>query len=144
MSGYHAITRAAAVALMQEAAYDAGVKMQVYRARPASIHPPTGFVEGVDETITEFTITRGAHFPRVTLTFLWGSIDSGDAVDQRDAFVDAFYELARAEYHAISTTSLIGPTAITDIPAYTPDWLPQDAQRTYYATQVILEAYGSD
>lgn len=142
MSGYHAAARAAVVTLMKDCATAADVRLQAYPARPAELKPPTGFVEMINETINEFTVTRGQHHPRITLTFVWGVFDSAVAARQRDAWVDAFYDYVRPRYAAIGANTVVDTVTIEDLPAYVPDWLPPG--QTYYATQVTLEGWATD
>lgn len=145
MSGYQAAARAAAVKFMKDYAASAGVKMTVYPGRPLTMEQlPRGFVDAIDETLTDFAGTLGTHNLKVTVTLVWGEFDSLEAVTQRDAFVDGFYDWIRTRYHDMRANSLIAPVAVNDIPAYVPDWLPRDQTKVYYATQVTLEGYGTD
>jgi hypothetical protein len=130
--------RAAAVALLTDYAADAGVRLQVYRARPASIHPPTAFVDNIRED-REFTAQLIQRTPTVEVVVLHGLFDSGEAVDQGDAFVDGFLAWVDARIHQAGATSTIGAVSTEDLPTYVPDWLPPAEQRTYYGTQVNLE-----
>lgn len=142
---YQAAARAAAVELLRGCAEDAGVRLQVYRGRPASVRPPCAFVESIGTTIDPLTATVAQHRLSVTVTMVWGLFDSGEAVDQRDLLVDALHEWVRTRFHAMSGRSLFGPPAtIDDLPAWVPDWLPRDAQQTYFATQATFTASGSD
>lgn len=144
--GLQADYRAAGVALLDGCATNASLAMQIYRGRPASIHPPTAFIDSMSD---ELTAMPGAsdlftHVPVVEILCLWGNLDSGEAVDQRDAFVDAFHEWIRTRHDAVSGATLIGPRSLSDTPTYFPDWLPLAQQRPYYATRIVLEGFATD
>lgn len=137
--------RAAAVTLLTECAAASGVRLQVYRARPASIKPPTAFVDSMEDDLTDFLASAiFQHVPTVNLVLLWGLFDSGEAVDQRDAFVDAFHDYIRTRFHQAGGTTLIRPDLVQDDPAYVPDWLSLDKQATYYATRITLKGDATD
>lgn len=144
MSGQQAAFRAAGVAFMADCAAASGVRLQVYRARPASVFPPTGFIDAVSDTIDFTQDVIGQHKPVAKLLFLWGTFDSGSAVDQRDAYIDAIYDWIRTRFHEAGPNSIVAVTAIDDVPTYTPDWQPPSEQRAYYATEVTLEGTASD
>ena len=36
------------------------------------------------------------------------------------------------------------PVSTEDIPAFVPDWLPPEQQRTYYGTQINVEGFATD
>lgn len=144
--GVQADYRAAAVALMVACAADADVPLQVYPGRPRSVAPPTGFVDSMGD---EYEGTPGAsmlfrHTPIVELVFVWGTFDSKEAVNQRDAWVDAFHDWVRQRPHEVSGASLISPRSLDDIPVFVPDWLPESEQRTFFATRLVLEGLITD
>lgn len=137
--------RAAAVSLLEDCAANAGVKLQVYRARPASVYPPTAFVDSMGDDTADFVAPAiFQHNATINLVCIWGAYDSGEAVDQRDAFVDAFHTWIRTRYHEAGSASLIGPRSLADDDLYVPDWLPPDQQRPYYATRITLEGFETD
>ena len=70
-----------------------------------------------------------------------GSFDSGDAVDQADAFSDGFAAWVDANVHAIGPNTTIGAVSIEDDPTYIPDWVPIEEQLSYYATRITLEGF---
>lgn len=139
--------RAAAVTMLTECAANASVRLQVYRARPMTLVPPTGFVDTMADSLESFpgTSTLYQHTPLVEVTLVWGLFDSGEAADQRDAFVDAFHDWTRARPHQAGANTLIGPRNLNDIPVFNPDW-GNEAQRntTYYATRIVLEGFATD
>ena len=141
--GFRADMRAAAVQLVTEYADTTGVRLQVYRARPRSIMPPCAFVDLIreDRVFTGLLVQRT---PTVEMIVLHGLFDSGDAVDQGDAFMDGFLDWCDTHYHEAGANTLIGAVSTEDIPAFVPDWLPPEQQRTYYATQVNLEGLALD
>jgi len=138
--------RDAAVTMLEACAADANVKMQVYPARPMSLYPPTGFVsEMADDTTSFIAPSIYQHVPTIEVLLVWGLFDSGEAAAQRDAFVDAFHDWVRDNFHQAGAATLIGPRSVADIPVFNPDW-GNDAQRntTYYATRVVLEGFATD
>lgn len=144
--GVQADYRAATVTLLTACAVDANVGLQVYPGRPRTIYPPTAFVDAMAD---ELTPTPGAshlftHAPVIEVVCLWGVFDSKEAVDQRDAFVDAFHTWIRTRRDAVSGASLIGPRSLSDTATYFPDWLPEQEQRPYYATRIVLEGFITD
>lgn len=147
--GVQADYRAATVDLLTDCAAAASVQLQVYPGRPASIYPPTAFVDAMGDVATA---TPGAsnlftHVPSIEVICIWGLLDSKEAVNQRDAWVDAFHAWLRTRRDAVSGASLIGPssgTYLSDIPTFVPDWLPEQQQLTYYATRISLEGLITD
>ncbi len=131
--------RAAAVNWLEDyaASVTEPITLQVYRARPASIHPPTGFVDSIRETI-EYT-GLNQRTPTADVIVVWGIFDSGATVDQRDAFVDGFVDWSLDRVHEAGGNTTLAIVDIEDIPAFVPDWLRPDLQRTYYATRFALE-----
>lgn len=144
--GVQADYRDATVALLTACASNASVKLQVYRGRPRTILPPTAFIDSMADNTTEYpgSSTLYQHAPIVEVITVWGLFDSGEAVDQRDAFVDAFHDWVRANVHQVSGRSLIGPQTVSDIPLFVPDWLPEEQQVAYYATRITLEGFVTD
>jgi len=136
--------RAAAITLLDTVAGNANVPLQTYRARPLSIYTPTAFVEAMSDETTTFADMLFQHTPLVEIICIWGLFDSGEAVDQRDAFVDAFHAYVRTQYHAAGANTLIGPRSLDDIPNYVPDWLAPEKQQNYYATRIIMEGTATD
>jgi hypothetical protein len=125
-------------------------KVQSFRARPRSIHPPTIFVDVVRETRTYYGPANAQRTAQVDVVIVHGprepgggSFDSGDAVDQADRFADGFVEWVDANVHAIGPNTTIGAVAVEDDPTYVPDWLDRDAP-SYYATRITLEGYASN
>jgi len=142
-----AVYRAAAVTLLADCATNANVELQTYRARPRTLYPPTAFVDSMEDELTEFPGASNIyqHKPVMNLVCVWGIFDSGEAVDQRDAFVDAFHDWVRARPHAAGGEALIGPRRLRDDPNWQPDWGPVEQQeKTYYATLIELEGFGTD
>src|SRR5688500_7353574 len=95
-----AATRAAAVSLLTDyaASPEPAIKLQIYRARPASLHPPTAFVDSVGESIA-YVGHLMQRTPRADVVVVHGLFDSGEAVDQADAFLDGFIEWVRDRIH---------------------------------------------
>jgi hypothetical protein len=135
-----AATRTAAVSLLDGYSTFAGIGLQMYRARPASIRPPTGFVDTVGESI-EYVGHLMQRTPRAEVVVIHGLFDSGDAADRKDAFVDGFIAWTRDRIHEAGANTQIQVTATEDVPNYVPEWLPPEQQRTYYASLITLEGY---
>lgn len=135
-----AATRAAAVQLLRDYAAEAEIKLQVYRARPASIHPPAAFVDSMSESLTSLLLpaTRERR-PRASIVVVHGLFDSGDAADQRDAFVDGFLDWCIERFDAIDENAIAEVVSVEDMPAWVPEWVQPSSQRTYYATELVLE-----
>ena len=104
--GHQADFRAAVVDLLTDFAANASIQLQVYQARPASIHPPTAFIDAMGDDLTDFSGNLFQHVPVVEIVVLHGAFDSGEAVAQRDAFVDAFHEWQRVLPHAAGSRTL--------------------------------------
>lgn len=133
-------TRAAAVSLVEAYRDDVNLRMQVYRARPASVNPPTAFVDRMLERI-ERTASLFQRYPRAEVIVLHGLFDSGEAVDQRDAFVDGFFDWCQDNLDAAGANTTLELIAVEDIPVYVPDWLKPELQKSYYATRITLEGF---
>lgn len=145
--GLQADYRAASIGMVADCAAAASIKMQTYPARPMSLYPPAGFISEMGDDLTSFpgTSLLYQHVPLVEIICVWGLFDSKEAVDQRDAFVDAFHAWARARPHEAGSRTLIGPRSLNDIPVFNPDW-GNEAQRqnSYYATRIVLEGFATD
>ncbi len=134
--------RAATVDLLDGTVASAGIKAQVYRGRPRSVNPPTAFIDVFRETFDDYTgVIWAARHIRVEVVVLFGLFDSGEAVDQRDRFVDRFYEYALPLYHVAGGNSTFALVEIQDDPTYVPDWLVPEEQKTYFGTRISLEAF---
>ena len=137
--------RAAVVGLLEDYAASVSLTLQVHRARPRSINPPTAFIDSMGETIDP--IGPDANYqrtPTAEVMVLHGRFDDGVAVDQRDAFVDGFVPWVAARFHEAGSNSLIAIVRVEDDPTFFPDWLPEDVRRTYYGTRITLEGYVGD
>ena len=139
--------RAAAHGMLVACANSASVNLQAYPARPMTLYPPTGFIDAINDDTTPFpgSSTLFQHTPTVEVVLVWGTFDSKEAADQRDAFVDAYHAWVRARPHEAGARTLIGPRSLNDIPVFNPDW-GNEAQRntSYYATRIILEGFATD
>jgi hypothetical protein len=143
-SRLRADARAAAVKLLKDYATDAGVKLQVYPGRPASLFPPTAFVDRMPETDESFTVRLNQRFLSVEVLVVHGLFDSLEAVTQADAFADEFLDYVTDHYHAAGANTLIRVSSIEDVPAWEPDWRPANrevGERTFYATRITLEGF---
>lgn len=138
--------RAASVELLTEFAADAGIKLQVYPGRPASIFPPTAFVDRIRERLTYLGPTFRQRVPQADVVIVHGNYDSKDAAEQKDAFIDAFLDWCLDRYHAAGANTLVAVVATEDDPNYVPEWLPvkDGRQPMFYATLVQLEGLALD
>lgn len=133
--------RAAAVSFLTDYAAAASVQMQVYPGRPRTLMPPTGFVDLIRETVNHDTaLTRRE--PIIEAIVVHALYDSKSAADQKDAYVDGLIEWAETRYHQAGANTMLGLTAVEDIPDYVPEWLPPAEQKTYYASRITLEGLG--
>lgn len=134
--------RAACVDLLKAYADSAGVKLQVYRARPASVLPPCAFVDRMSETMTyPSSVSWRQRTLRAEVVVVHGLFDSGDAADQRDAFVDGFLDWVTDNVHAADPNTTVGLVGVEDDPGFVNDWMKPELQRTYYATRLVLEGF---
>ena len=135
--GFQADVRLAAVELLTDYAATAGVKLQVYPARPRSIAPPTAFVDLIRESIDYIGLRQRR--PVVEMVVIHGIFDSKEAADQKDAFVDGLIDWVTTRYHEAGTNTLIAITATDNLPNYVPEWKPPAEQLVYYATRITME-----
>lgn len=135
--------RTAATELLRDYGASAGVKLQTYRARPASILPPTAFVDAVGESLAYPSNVLPQRTIRVQLVLIHGLFDSGEAVDQADEFVDGFVTWVTADVHAAGGNTTIGVVEVEDDPTWVPEWMAPEKQRTYFATRIVLEVYAA-
>jgi hypothetical protein len=131
--------RAAAVTLLTEYAADAEIALQVYPGRPRTLLPPTAFVDGIRETLPTDGSMLVRRIPTATVVVLHGLMDSKEAADQKDAFVDGFIDWTLDRLHAAGANTTVAVTETEDLPNYVPDWLPPEQQKTYYASRIELE-----
>jgi hypothetical protein len=136
--------RDAAMSLLLDFKAQQDIKLQIYRARPASIAPPTAFVDRMRERITFIGPVQMQRQPSVDVVVLHGLFDHGDTVDQRDKFVDAFLEFVADRPHEAGPNTMIGGVSVEDDPTYIPDWLSPEKQRTYFASVITLEGLALD
>jgi len=139
-----ASARAAAVEFVTDYAVSMDVKLQVYPARPRTLYPPTAFVDRIRETDT---VLAGLTFQRtitVDVLIVHGLFDSNDAAIQKDAFVDGMYQWVIGREHTAGANSLIRIAGTEDLPDWVPEWIPPGEQRTYYATEITLEGFGTN
>jgi hypothetical protein len=135
---FQAAMRAAAVAFVTDYAQSASVRLQVYPGRPASLAPPTAFVDGIHEVIT-YTGLLVSRVPTAEVIVLFGLFDSAEAVAQKDAFADGLIDWALDRYHQAGANTLISVNEVEDLPTYVNDWMAPARQDTYYAMRISLE-----
>lgn len=132
--------RAGTVDLLNGYRQAAGLRLAVYRARPAKLDGlPFAWVESIREDTTSFTREESQRVARVGVRVVWGQYDSGAAVDQRDRFVDGFYGHVMDNPHAFGGNAECVWVGTTDDEQWEPDWLPDDKVGRYFSTLVILE-----
>ena len=136
--GFRADVRAAAKDLLDSyKAAHPGTLRQVYPGRPASINPPTGFVDAINESSILYTQGPIQRSPVAEIVLIQGLFDSKDAVEQQDELVDGFIAHVRANLHQAGGATLVTIASVVDVPNFQPDWIA-DAP-IYYATRVSLE-----
>jgi hypothetical protein len=136
--GFRADVRAAAVSLMEGyKTANPGALRQVYPGRPASIYPPTGFVDAVNEGSITYTQGPILRTPVAEIVLIQGLFDSEEATTAQDALVDGFLAYVRANLHEAGGSTLVTIAGIVDVPNYQPDWIT-DAP-IYYASRLSLE-----
>lgn len=141
-TSFRAQARAAAVALLTDyKASEGSIKLQIYRARPATIKPPTAFVDRITEADAYPAYTYPSRTIRAEIVVLHGVFDNGDAVDQADAFADGFLEWAVANIGEADANTTVSVTDMEDEPTYVPDWLPEEYRVPYFATRITLEGF---
>jgi hypothetical protein len=141
---FQAAMRAASVSLLEAYATAAAVKLQVYPGRPATLYPPTAFVDGIRETLPTDGSMLVRRLPIAEVIVVHGLFDTKDSADQKDAFVDGFIAYVLDNVHAAGANTTIAVSETEDLPSFVPDWLPPDRQKTYYATRISLEGLALD
>lgn len=136
--------RAASVQLLRDFAAYADLKLAIYAGRPRQVAPPHAFVDRITETLDYLGPKQVQRHPRAEIVVIHGLFDSGDAVAQKDQFVDGFVDWVRDNRAAAGTNTTVGVLAVEDEPVYRPDWQPEEQQRDYYATRITLEGLALD
>lgn len=129
--------RAGAMTLITAYCASVSLRAQTYRARPKQAKPPTFYVESITEVITAFTAAERQRTARVTIRALWGRYDDGDAVDQRDTFVDGFLDYVADNFHAFGSNTDVNAVAVADDPEFDFDG---DA---LLSSAIVLEGFAS-
>jgi hypothetical protein len=136
--------RDAAVQMLSDYANAADVNLQVYRARPRTLYPPTAFPDRINERVTFTGPELRSRVVSCEVVVIHALFDSGDAVDQGDRFIDGFTEWVLDHKEAADPNTTIGAVLLRDDPNYIPDWQPPAERRSYYATIVTLEGLALD
>lgn len=141
--GLRAAARAAAVSLLDAyaAAQVPAIRLQTYPGRPRSINPPTAFVDKIAEDISYENTALGHRTAAVDVLLLHGLMDSKEAVDQADAFIDGFLEYVDTNVHAAGGNRTFGSLSAEDEPNYVPEWQDPAVQRVYFATRITLQGF---
>lgn len=140
--GWQADVRAACITTLDAVASAQSVKLSTYPGRPASIALPHAFVDVLRET-NEVSGHLMQRTVQADVVILWGTFDSKVAVEQKDAFVDAYVVYLRdvPNYASAGASTLFRVASTEDDPTFVPDWLDRANQRPYYATRITVEAY---
>ncbi len=138
--GFEADVRAACITTLEAYASAASVTLQAYPSRPAKLMPPTAFVDRLSEEVGHVVSPVLQRTVTGEIVLVHGLFDSGEAVAQRDAFVDGYITYLRGNRDAI-LNGTFGVTGIEDDPVYVPDWMARENQRPYFATRITVEAY---
>ncbi len=136
--------RDAAVQLLSDYAADRELKLQIYPGRPASLFPPTAFIDRMSERVAFVGPTFRQRTVTCQIVVIHGLFDSKDATIQRDAFVDGFTEWVLDNREAADPNTEIGAVTVDDDPNYVPDWVKPENQRSYFATVINLEGLALD
>lgn len=112
---------------------------QRYRARPVgSPKVPCIFIDRITEGADSFTREESQRTVTVALRVVWGTYDTGSAVDQRDRFVDGFYGYVMDNGNdAFGANAVLYWRTVSDDPAWRPEWLEQS--EPYFMTEITLE-----
>lgn len=110
--------RMGAMALLTDYCTSVNLRAQIYRARPRQAKPPTFYIEAITEVLTPFTLEERQRVARVRVRALWGRFDDGEAVDQRDAFVDGFLDWVADNFHAFGANTDVNAVAVGDDPDF--------------------------
>lgn len=133
--------RAAALDLLDGyAAANSGALRHTFGARPATISPPSGFVDAIDEPEIVWTNAGQQRTPQVRIRFVRGTFSSGDVAEANDALVDGFIEYVRDNFHAAGPNTIVVVTAAEDEDQWIPEWIPEATP--YYSTLVTLSGEG--
>jgi len=131
--------RAGTIALVNGYRTASGLELgRLLRSRPvAKILLPDAYIDHISESSDSFTREESQRTVSVALRILWGRQYAGDAVDQRDRFVDGFYGYVMDNPDAFGGNAVIYWRAVADTPEFQPEWI--DAQETYFMTEITLE-----
>ncbi len=143
--GFQADVRATAITTLEAYASNASVALNTYRGRPRKVSLPQAFIDIERETIV-YVGHLMQRTVQVDIVLLHGLFDSGEAVDQRDAFVDGYIDYIRDNIHAAGANTQIQVVSTEDDPVYVTDWIaPSERSATiYFATRITLEGYTAD
>ena len=131
--------REACVSLLNTHAAAANIKLRVYPGRPMTLVPPSAFIDRIDERV-DYTAQLRQRHPVAQVVAVWGTFDSKEAVNQRDAFVDAWLDVVTDDPHEAHANTTVALNQVADEPVFNPDW-GSEAQRStsYYATRFFVE-----
>jgi hypothetical protein len=133
--------RAAALTLLDGyKSANPGSLRHTFHARPATISPPAGFVDAIDEPEITWTNAGMQRTPLVRIRLVRGTFSSGDVAEANDDLVDGFIEYARANFHAAGANTIVVVTAAEDDDGWIPEWIPES--QPYYSTLVTLSGEG--
>jgi len=122
-----------------------GSLLQTYHARPATISPPSAFVDAIDEPAITWTNAGAQRAPLARIRIVRGTFSSGDVAEANDAVVDGFIDYVRANFHAAGPNTIVVVTAAEDEDGWIPEWIEPpsgQAARAYYSTLVTLSGEG--
>ena len=119
-----AAVRAAALTLLDGyKTANAGSLLQTFQARPASINPPSAFVDAINEPEIAVNSYGMQRTPQVAVRFVRGSFSSGDVAEANDDLVDGFIEYVRVNFHAAGPNTTIYVSAAEDDDGWIPEWI---------------------
>lgn len=138
--------RAACVDFLADYKASVSNRMQIYPARPASLHPPTGFVDVLRDSIRDVGF-GWQRTPQADLVIIHATFDTADAANQADVSTDGLLAWIFPRFHDAGANTTLGVVSVEDDPTYDPDWMPtpQNGIRpTYFATRITLEGYSEN
>lgn len=137
--------RAGTIALVNGYRAATGLELgRLLRARPLDkVLLPDVYIDRITEGTDGFTREENQRTVTVALRILWGKKYAGDAVDQRDRFVDGFYGYVVDNGHDAfgANADAVRWRSVTDDPEFQPQWL--DLPETYFMTEITLEGFAS-
>lgn len=137
--------RAAALTLLDGyKTANAGSLKQTFQARPASISPPSGFVDSVGEDIT-YTPAGMQRAVEARIRIVRGTYSASDVAEANDDLVDGFIEYVIDNKHAAGANTLVFVSSVEDEDGWVPEWIAPASgsePHAYFSTLVTISGEG--